>query len=163
MRRALSSLLVLVAACSSSSEGGVAPNPIDAGGEPAPALCANEPRAQAYQKGMEQAGTAGHFKIKLLNATPGPVGQGDNRWNIALADAAGTAVGGATIALKAYMPDHGHTAAQVPLVAADPLVGQYTVSKIELAMAGVWTFTFDVRAGDAGVGDQVVFTFCVDR
>ena len=163
MRRLLAPSLALVAACSSSSSGGAAPAPIDAGGEPAPSLCANEPRAQAYTQGIEQTGTGGHFKIKLLNATPSPIGQGDNRWNIALSDASDKAIGGATIALKPFMPDHGHTAAQIPVVAADPLTGQYTVSKIELAMSGVWTFTFDVRVGDAGATDQIIFTFCIDR
>jgi hypothetical protein len=161
MHRSLAPALILVAACNSSSDGGVAASPIDAAGETAPTLCANEPRAQIYHQGIEQVGTSGHFKVKLLNITPSPVGQGDNRWNIALADAAGTAIGGATIALKPFLVDHGHAAAEVPTVAADPLMGQYTVSKIELALPGVWTFTFDVTA--AAVSDRIVFTFCVDE
>jgi hypothetical protein len=149
--------LLLLVACSASSGASMAPIPTN--GDAATSLCASDPRAQTFASGMEQAGTAGKFKVKLLSISPEPAAQGENRWSIAVADGAGKAVAGATIALVATAIDHGQSPAQLPAVQADPLPGQYTMSKIEIAIPGVWSFAFNVTA--AGATDTATFTFCV--
>jgi hypothetical protein len=166
MRRSLESSRGFVAfafafvACSTSDGNVVAPS-IDASGTAAPSLCASDTRGDAYRAGLEKAGVSGRFKVKLLNVSPNPVARGDNRWNIAVSDANGAAAAGATIRVVPLLVDHAKAAGQTPVVVADPLGGQYTVSRIELPIAGVWSFTFDITA--KGASDTVVFTFCVDE
>lgn len=156
---------MLGAACGPAHEGsGSAP---DAGGEASgadaavpPALCATDPRAQSFTAGMEQAGSTGIFRVRLLEMAPAPAFKGDNVWTAQIVDATGIPLDGATLTVKPFMPDHGHGSSITPLVIPVGRDGRYTITHLNLFMPGIWRITLAV-SGVGSARDSAVFTFCV--
>jgi hypothetical protein len=154
MRRiALSALTVALAACSApqatATDAGVASDAVVG--------CSMDSRAEAYAANLAKMGQSGAIKFVLTASDPAPPAKGNNTWTLKLLDAAAKPMPGATVGVKAFMPDHGHGSSVVPQVtpAAD---GSYTVAPLYLFMPGLWQITFTV---DGAVPDKVVFSFCV--
>ncbi len=59
------------------------------------------------------------------------------------------------------MPDHGHGTPIEAAATPTQNPGEFTVTPVNLFMAGLWEVTLDIDAG-AGTTDQVVFAFCVE-
>jgi hypothetical protein len=59
------------------------------------------------------------------------------------------------------MPAHGHGASAVPPVQAGSQPGRYTLTGLDLFMAGTWQITFTVTPS-GGAAEPVMFTFCVE-
>jgi hypothetical protein len=131
------------------------------GQEPPASICANETRDDAYAAGMEKQGAEGKLRVRLVEGDPAPPAKGENTWTIQVLDAAGAPVSGATLTVTPRMPDHGHGSGVVPSVMDLGTDGEYEISAIDLAMAGLWEVTILVTTG-AGESDTVKFAFCVE-
>jgi hypothetical protein len=149
-----------LAACASSTSGGGGTGASTGGTVTTDSVCATDPRATPYSAGLSATATSGS-KLSILTADPAPPVTGENTWTIKLTDATGAPMSGATIALKPYMPDHGHGSSIVPQVSAMPADGTYQVKLIDLFMPGIWENTFTITPASGPV-ETVVFTFCVD-
>lgn len=120
--------------------------------------CAADGRKDVYTQGLTK--TAGALSVRLLEATPAPPAKGTNAMTIEVVDAGGAPVDDATITVTPFMPDHGHGSAVKPEVAAAG-GGKYTVTKIYLAMAGLWEIKVSVqRPGEPA--QETTFNFCLD-
>jgi hypothetical protein len=126
--------------------------------QPAAAFCATDPRVQTYTPNMQSTGAAG-ITAEILTATPAPVQQGLNDWQVELLAPGGQPLAGATIDVKPTMPDHGHGSPTVATV-TDEGQGRYDLANINLSMRGVWLVTLAITSPQGS--DQVSFTFCVD-
>ena len=120
--------------------------------------CSKDPRVQAYAANMRQAGSSGLLSFVLVQAAPAPPGRDENTWTVRVQDAAGNAVTGANLAVKLWMPDHGHGPATIPTISASG--ADIQVQNMDFFMAGVWQITLTATA--AGQSDSAVFTFCVE-
>jgi hypothetical protein len=150
--------LLAIAGCSSKHDDGG--DPADAAVDgPVASLCASDTRAQPFVAGMEQAGAAGLIKARLLASTPAPPARGNNTWTVQIVDAAGAPMDGATLAVKGYMPDHGHGTSTKPAIKGTG-DGKYEVDLLSLAMPGIWQITITVTT-PSSTTDAAVFTFCV--
>lgn len=133
--------------------------------------CSTETRATPYQPGMLVTSDAGAFVVKLLLNTftdaDGKVleeapAQGLDVWTIETdAAATMTPVDGLTISVKPYMPDHIHGTTPAGVTPAG--AGTYTISPLNLYMAGYWTITLTITdsSGASPVADTAVFKICV--
>jgi hypothetical protein len=155
---ALALLSIPLAACASSAGGG------GAGGSPpatTDSVCDTDPRAETYVAGMSATSLDGSLKMSLMAASPAPPARGLNAWTVAITDASGAPLSGATIALKPFMPDHGHGASVIPQVTPMATQGTFDVQEIDLFMPGIWTNTFTITPA-SGPDESVVFTFCIN-
>ena len=160
LRNLTGALALLLAACASSNGGGTG----GAGGSTSTggSLCDTDPRAEAYAIGLSAKSMDGKIHVAFVDASPAPPAKGENSWTIEVTDADGKPVTGASIALKPFMPDHGHGSSITPQIKEDPTApGQYQVTLIDLFMPGIWQNTFTVTPASA-TAENVVFTFCVD-
>ena len=125
--------------------------------------CATETRADTFVVGLEKPGEAGKLDFKLLEATPAPPARGDNTWKVQVnsmaAGVAGNPVGGATMTVTPFMPDHAHGTPIQVIVTPMTTTGDYQLSPVNMWMPGLWETTMQVQAG--GVSDTVVYRFCI--
>lgn len=118
--------------------------------------CEIETRDEEFVVGIAKTGQ--QLTFTLLSATPAPPSRGNNSWTLQLTNATGP-VGGATIVVSPFMPDHQHG---TPIeVMVTPLLdaGQYELSPINMWMPALWETTIQATSG--GATDRVVFKFCV--
>lgn len=121
--------------------------------------CATDVRKDVYTAGLTKP--AGALKVKLVEATPGPMVKGTNEMTIQLTDGADAPVEATVDVVKPFMPDHGHSSAVKPVVRSLG-GGKYAVADIYLAMAGLWKITVTVQEpGGSGV-QEANFNFCLD-
>jgi hypothetical protein len=167
MRRlfALSPVVLLVAACSSSAD----PEQVkttDGGTVQISAACAADNRKDLYTQGLTK--TADDLQLVMLDSEympsegapiPGPVQKGMNSVTVQILDAAKNPVSGAKVSIDLKMPDHGHGSALVPVV-TDQGGGKFQVTNVWLSMAGLWRFTFSVVQDSATKSAD--FQFCID-
>lgn len=100
------------------------------------------------------------FNVSLLSSAQSPPLIGDlTQWNLQIADNKGAMVDGATIAVKPWMPDHGHGTDAPAHVMPVGTAGQYAITPLYLFMAGYWTVTFTIANGT--VTDTVVYSVCL--
>ena len=67
---------------------------------------------------------------------------------------------GVTIDVVPFMPDHGHgTSIDAVVTPADSGAGEYSISRVNLWMPGLWQVTLRTQAG--GATDDVVLAFCI--
>ena len=114
-----------------------------------------------YLAGMEKASTDGHFRIALIESTPIPQDLTLYTWTIEVRDANGQPLDGATVVAEPTMPDHGHGTFPIttPGVAAEE-VGRFTLTDMDLFMAGVWQIELRISAGE--LSDTAFFHFVLD-
>ena len=127
--------------------------------------CASDSRAEQFTAGMGKLGDAGLIHFTLVSSTPAPPARNDNDWVIALTDAGGTPLTGATMSVKPFMPDHNHGTGIVASVNETSTPGTYDASPVNLFMPGVWEVTITARPAGGGAADTdaAKFTFCVDN
>jgi hypothetical protein len=131
-----------------------------AGGSTPIVVCQNDPRAETFSPGLIAQGKSGLFSISLDSISPNPVTKGDNEWTIHIVDSNGSAVDGATLTIKPFMPDHNHGSSIRPL-ATPSGNGAYQISRLNLFMPGIWQISVTVTSS-TGTSDVGVFTFCVE-
>ena len=114
-----------------------------------------------YIAGMEKVSTDGHFRVALVESTPIPQDLTLYTWVLEVRDADGQPIDGASVVAEPTMPDHGHGTFPIttPGVAADG-VGRFTLTDMDLFMAGVWQIELRITAGD--VSDTAFFHFVLD-
>ncbi len=153
---ALLALLGLVALASACGGGGTGAEP-DAGYN-----CAADTRGEQFTAGMMKTGGKG-MTFAIESATPAPPARDDNAWVIAITDAQGTPLHGATVTVKPFMPDHNHGTGIVAQVTEEATAGTYDASPINLFMPGVWEITITAKpaGGTNNDADSAKFTFCV--
>lgn len=108
-----------------------------------------------YMDGITKASDAGAFTVSLTS-DPSPPIKGVNTWTLMITDGGGAGVEGGTITVTPWMPAHGHGSNSEAVVTADG-GGQYTVTPVDLHMAGVWDTTIAIDDGMAM--DEVHFVF----
>jgi hypothetical protein len=146
----LISALLLVNACSDEGDGGgtggTSGAPCDGAGE-------------TYSAGMSKPGQAGKLTFTLLDSKPVPPGVGDNVWTMTVTDATSAPVGGATVIVKTWMPEHGHSSSTQAVV-TEPEPGKYLLDPVNLMMPGLWEVTIEATPA-GGTTDSAMFAFCV--
>jgi hypothetical protein len=150
---AIAPVAVILAACSSTGGGTSSGTPTS--------VCDGDPRASTYAVGLAATAADGSVKASFVDAMPTPPTRGENTWTIQLTDAMGRPVNGATIAVKPFMPDHGHGSSITPQVMPMDSNGTYQVSLLDLFMAGIWDVTLTITPA-SGPAETMKFTFCVD-
>ncbi len=140
-------LVMLAGACGGTEEG-----------QRQVSACSGETRADTYVQGLEKSGDI--YRIRLLEAIPGPPEVGDNQWTFELYKDAGK-VSTATITVRPWMPDHGHgTTPMYYQATASSNSDTFELGAIDLFMPGFWTMTFQVD--EPSVSDEIVFGFCLE-
>jgi len=156
----------LLVACANNT--GNSPDP-DAGGATSTlpdgsVSCTSDARLDIYRAGLTKPGLNGALLFRLEKSEPGPPVKGNNTFTLSVANVSGEAVtGDLSITLK--MPGHGHDSPTVPAVTFDADSAMYTVTPVNLFMAGVWQITISAyeAAADAGAPlDSVSFFFCIE-
>jgi hypothetical protein len=164
--RALAGLsaVLLLLACSNgthhaddTSEGGAGNS-----GPSGTVSCVSDARLDPAEAGFEKAGSNAALWFRLEKIEPAPPSKGDNIFTISVHDEAGEPFTGA-LGAKAKMPDHGHESPTVPVVSLDADSATYTVSDVNLFMAGVWQVTFSCSesATTTPPMDSASFYFCI--
>ena len=129
---------------------------------PGPAVDAGSGlQGDEYIAGMEKVSTDGHFRVALIESTPIPQDLTLYTWVLEVRDADGQPIDGASVVAEPTMPDHGHGTFPIttPGVAADG-VGRFTLTDMDLFMAGVWQIELRITVGD--VSDTAFFHFVLD-
>lgn len=125
--------------------------------------CTNDARLDAYTEGLEKQGINGALSFRLEKSEPGPPAKGNNTLTVSITSLDGEAPGALGVTLK--MPDHGHESPTVPTVTFDAESSSYTLSPVNLFMAGVWQITLSAY-GDTALRsvpiDSASFFFCIE-
>jgi hypothetical protein len=129
------------------------------GADAAPVNCEVETRDDEYVAGLEKIGASG-LAVVLVESTPAPPAKNDNTWRLRVLDSAGTPLGGLTVEVTPFMPDHGHGTPINAEVTALAEPGEYQAAPINLWMPGLWEVRVAVESPD--VSDSVVFRFCIE-
>ncbi|MCA9671965.1 MAG: FixH family protein [Myxococcales bacterium] len=115
-----------------------------------------------FAPGLSFATTDGLFTVTFRSASPAPPARGDNAWTVALSDASGAALGGATLTITPTMPTHGHGTSPPRFSAvAGSEDGVYDIPPMDLFMPGPWRNLFTISAGDERDTGEV--WFCIPR
>jgi hypothetical protein len=135
--------------------------------------CTSETGVDTYSAGLMKPGENGRFNFALVSSSPAPPALNDNTFVVRVTAPDGTPLDGA-LSATLYMPEHGHSSPDVPVITFDPSTSAFTLDPMNLFMVGLWriTFTFepslDASAGvagasdDADASDTAVYEFCVD-
>ena len=133
--------------------------------------CSTETRATPYRPGMQVPSRAGTYVVKLLRNTfmdaDGKVleeapAKGVDVWTVEADIAASmTPADGLSISVNPYMPDHLHGTTPAAVTAGGS--GTYTISPLNLYMAGYWEITLTITDSSSGnnVVDTAMLPICV--
>jgi len=152
----------VVLGCACSSEAPVSAE--GAGGLAGTVGCASDPRVDTYSAGMSKLGERGALSFRILSSDPSPPGRGTNTFELDLTSSDGNSTPPA-LGVNLLMPDHGHGARLVPRIVYQPASATFSISPLDLFMAGVWRIEFTARASDtasAETVDDTAFHFCVE-
>ena len=115
--------------------------------------------AEPYVAGMGAEVPSG-LTVQLVEATPTPPDRGTNDWVVRVVDADGSPQPGLPVAVRPWMPLHGHGLNGSEWVTgADQGDGSYVVETFDLFMPGLWEFTIAVSEDRE---NSVVFNFCAE-
>jgi hypothetical protein len=114
---------------------------------------------ETYSAGMSKPGSAGKLTFTLLDSKPAPPGVNDNVWTVAISDGAGAPVVGASVLVKTWMPEHGHSSSAQAVV-SEPEGGKYLLDPVNLMMPGLWEVTIEAKP-TSGESDSALFAFCI--
>jgi hypothetical protein len=153
---ALSILAVatLVSAC--DSEDAQCAGPFTA---TAPSASSESP--DVYFAGLSRMTEDCRFLVELVQISPTPKYTELYTWRVRVQEEPGTYTDSVTVAAEPRMPAHGHGTAPPVTQALLEDDGSYTLSKLNLFMAGVWRVRVTVTAAD-GTADNVNFFFELD-
>ncbi len=96
-------------------------------------------------------------QVILSQKEPGETARGENTWTLRLQDAQGTTVPGREVALRPFMPQHGHATNPAEFLATETSPGVYAVGPFNLFMPGEWQLTVRV-----GMDVSVVIIVCLE-
>ena len=120
--------------------------------------CEVETRDDEYALGLSKSGEL--WTATFVSADPAPPAIDDNTWVLEISDLGGAPVDGLDIVVIPWMPDHGHGTAVEVEVTATGNPGEYSVTPVNMHMAGYWEITLDLSSGDEQ--DTIMFGFCVE-
>jgi hypothetical protein len=124
--------------------------------------CTKETRALPYSEGMQIPSQDQTVALALVKSEPGPPAKGDNTWTVSVADGAtGTGLGGLTISVTPYMPDHGHGSPRQVVVTPAADAGTYVLTPLYLFMGGYWEVTFDLGVSQVGTRRTAMLPVCI--
>lgn len=151
---------LLVAGCSSDepAHGGAAGSSSISGD----VSCESDARVDHFREGMAKEGERGVLSFELLTSDPAPPAKGDNAFELWIADA-NDEPADVSLAVRLSMPDHGHGSPVAPHVSFDG--ERFSVSPLDLFMAGVWQIDLHAVTGDADdetLVDDASFFFCIE-
>jgi hypothetical protein len=147
-----SSVLAVAFACGACADGEpsqVAPPP-----NRVPVTCDGE----GVRDAAGSEGSLDHGTVTILDTVPALASAGDNRWHVRITDTTGEPVAGASVALTAFMPVHGHASPKVAL-SEDEGDGSYLLAPVALSMPGVWLV--DVMVESDAADGRATFSICV--
>ncbi len=124
-----------------------------------PVDCATETRADDIVTGLEKPGTQGTITFKLMSTSPSPPKRPDNDWLMHL-EKDGAPLDSATVAVRLFMPDHGHGTGVKPAISAAGTPGDYKLDQLNLWMPGLWEVTVEATP-TAGTKDLTIFRVCI--
>lgn len=127
-------------------------------GDTAASGCAAETRADDFAVGISKSGTL--ITASFVSAEPAPPALDDNTWVMTFTNLDGTSLDSPTIVVTPTMPDHGHGTPIEAVVTATGNPDEYSITPVNLFMAGLWEVAFDVSVGEDQ--DTVTFAFCVE-
>jgi hypothetical protein len=152
LRLSTLSLVILAStACGGSHEPNVHPTPSDT-------VTCGSSTADAPNAGLSRQGALGRYTFELAAFDPAPPVVGTNTWTVRVLDANEAPVTGAQLAIKAFMPLHGHGSSAVPQIT--PQGDSYSIAGVYLFMPGLWQITLTATTADGT--DSAVFNFCID-
>jgi len=153
---------IALVACSSSSSAPASTSGDTQGDDGGIVIsCENDPRVMQYASGMSVSSSSGNVKVSLMAATPAPPEVQLNTWTLSVTDANDDAIPGAAPVMVPWMPDHGHGPSVQPTATPTGDGKTFTVTDIDLFMAGVWRLTISATP-TAAIPDQVVYYFCIE-
>jgi YtkA-like len=127
-------------------------------GETGESDCEVEIRDDDFSVGLSKAGTLA--TATFVSADPAPPIRGDNTWVLRFDDSDGAPLDGLEIEVTPTMPDHGHGTPVVAVVTPTGDAGEYSVTPVNMFMAGYWEIAFDLKWGEQQ--DSLTFGFCVE-
>lgn len=152
-------LFALGAACTGESPDADAGPAVDAG---APSgVTVDDSGCMTYREGMQLQTEDDLVTITLLSASPAPPDVGNNGWRLALLNADGAALSGASVKIAPFMPAHGHGTSPAEFEGVEGEPGIFDLGPFDLFMPGTWEVTTTVTLSDESA-HVAVFTFCVE-
>lgn len=138
------------------------PPPAPADGGTDVVSCRSDPRVEPWKPGLSRSSADGSVRLVVGASSPAsganPV-RGSYTWSLRVLDANGQPVANPALAVKPWMPDHGHGTSVEASFTPDGK-GGYTVGPLYLFMAGVWQLPFTVTP-PSGTRELVTFGLCV--
>ncbi len=129
-----------------------------------PIDCSTVSGVDTFVVGLTKDGEGGALHFAMMSIEPAPPERFDNTWTVAIADANGQPVDGATLHVTPFMTaPHDHGSAIT--VGVNPLAGtpgQYTLSPVYLSMPGIWETTIRATSADGTTSDSALYTFCIN-
>lgn len=116
-------------------------------------ICDNSTDTVPFETGMVLTSQDGALQLTVVTTEPNPIDRGDNTWTVALRDAAGDPVSGASVVLEPTMPGHGHGTFPATFDGTpteEP--GHFLIGPFNLMMPGTWLLTFTVIPVDGEQG-----------
>ena len=153
-------LLLLAAACDTSSGGASDSGDATGGSTGMASPCEGDMRGDDYAVGL--AKTTDERTVTFVDASPAPPAKGDNTWTLRVTDTSGAPLPGLTMEVGTWMPDHGHGSPIVPTVTEDGEPGTYVIDPLNFFMAGLWEITITLSDPSGGASTDTVFRFCID-
>lgn len=130
--------------------------------EGAGACAAADPEALARQVPIPTSGDEGLFAVWIAEAEPDPPDVGLNTWTFDVTDAAGAPLEGAAVAVRPFMPEHGHGTVPELYDAPEASPGRYRGPPIHLFMPGLWELHVELYDAGETVADVATFRFCLE-
>ena len=154
----LSGLTVLAAilslGCSNDGPG----NPAETEGDAA--QCGG--RGDPVYAGLVKSSSGGYsFEVLALEPETPIISQAEpgNTWTLAVADAAGEALSGASMTVSTFMPDHNHAGPSAVGIEQQP--GVYLIEDLLLPMPALYAVTVKVRPAGASQDEDVSYSICI--
>jgi hypothetical protein len=122
--------------------------------------CGGPSSAERYFDGISKVSASGRYTVTIVSSDPAPPSKGDNSLVLQVTEE-GSAVVDASVLVSPFMPHHDHGTSPADYAGAPVEDGLVELPAFYLFMPGYWEYTVAITGAD-GVGDSVVFSFCVD-
>jgi YtkA-like len=145
---------IFILGCSNDGPGNPAETEDDA------ALCGG--RGDPVYAGLVKSSSGGYsFEVLELEPEPPIISQAEpgNTWTLAVADAAGEALSGASMTVSTFMSDHNHAGPSSVGIEQEP--GVYLIEDLLLPMPALYAITVKVRPAGASEDEDVSYSICV--
>lgn len=95
--------------------------------------------------------------LTIVQKRPQDTERGENTWTLQLLGADGAAAAGEEVALRPFMPAHGHATNPPEILGTEATPGRYEVGPFNLFMPGEWQLTVRV-----GTDVSVIILVCLE-